>query len=129
MKTFIPLWAHAILDVIGGVLITALPWITGAYKYGGAAIFLPVVFGSMQLVMAFFSQHQVGIVKVFPMQLHLFLDMVVGVILIMAPFIYHFYVMTWWPYVLMGLVSLSAGLFTAHSPFLHPIDVFDERGR
>jgi hypothetical protein len=73
---------HGILDYAGGLLITFSPWLFGFAKFGGAALFLPVCLGSMQLVMAVFSNHPLGLFKVFPMQLHLIIDMIVGVILL-----------------------------------------------
>jgi hypothetical protein len=127
MKPIISLKIHGILDYAGGLLITFSPWLFGFAKLGGATLFLPLCLGSMQLVMAIFSNHPLGVFKVFPMQLHLVIDMFVGIILIAAPWIYGFYHFVFLPHLLLGMVSLSAGLFTHHSP-LYGLELFDERG-
>jgi hypothetical protein len=127
MKPIISLKVHGILDYAGGLLITFSPWLFGFAKFGGAALFLPVCLGSMQLVMAVFSNHPLGLFKVFPMQLHLIIDMIVGVILIAAPLFYGFYQFVFFPHMLLGMISFFAGLLTKHSP-LYKLELFDERG-
>jgi len=128
MKPFISTMFHSVLDYVGGILITASPWLFGFYKVGGAALFIPLVFGALQMIMVVFTKHQGGLIKVFPLQLHLFLDMLVGFILIVAPFLYNFYPFVFLPHVLLGLLSLSAALFTHESPFLEEMHLFDPRG-
>ena len=127
MKPIISLKAHGILDYAGGILITFSPWIFGFAPLGGAPLFLPLCLGSMQLVMAIFSNHPYGIIKVFPMQLHLIIDMFAGIILIAAPWIYGFYHFVFLPHVLLGSMSFLAGLLTRNSP-LYRLELFDERG-
>lgn len=128
MKTFISTKFHAVLDYVGGILITASPWIFGFYKVGGAALFLPLVLGILQMTMVIFTKHEGGLIKVFPLQLHLILDMLVGFVLLVSPFLYGFYSFVFLPHVLLGLLSLSAALFTDDSPFLSRLQIFDPRG-
>lgn len=128
MKTFISTKFHAVLDYVGGILITASPWIFGFYKVGGAALFLPLVLGILQMTMVIFTKHEGGLIKVFPLQLHLILDMLVGFVLLVSPFLYGFYPFVFLPHVLLGLLSLSAALFTDDSPFLSRLQIFDPRG-
>ncbi len=127
MKAIFSTKVHAVLDYIGGALITFSPWIFGFAPLGGAPLFIPLLIGSMQLVMALFSKHELGAFKAIPMQLHLTIDMLAGFILITSPFFYGFSQLVVWPHVLLGLLSLSAGLFTAQSP-LYSLRLFDERG-
>jgi len=127
MKPMISLKTHGILDYVGGLLITFSPWLFGFAKLGGAPLFVPLCIGSMQLVMAIFSNHPLGLFKVFPMQLHLVIDMIAGVLLIAAPWFYGFYHFVFLPHLLLGMVSLFAGLFTKHSP-IYNLELFDERG-
>ena len=127
MKPLISLKVHGILDYAGGLLITFSPWLFGFAKLGGAPLYLPLCIGSMQLVMAIFSNHPLGVFKVFPMQLHLLIDIFAGIILIAAPWVYGFYHFVFLPHLLLGMVSLVAGLLTQHSP-LYKSELFDERG-
>jgi hypothetical protein len=110
MKAIISLKMHGVLDYAGGLLITFSPWLFGFAEFGGAALFLPVCLGSMQLVMVVFSNHPLGLFKVFPMQLHLIIDMIVGVILIAAPLFFGFYQFVFFPHMLLGMISLFCGV-------------------
>lgn len=128
MKTFISTKFHAVLDYVGGILVTASPWIFGFYKVGGAALFIPLVFGALQMTMTIFTKHQGGLIRVFPLQLHLFLDMLVGFVLMVSPFLYDFYPFVFLPHVLMGMLLIGGALFTRLSPFLEDLSLFDARG-
>jgi len=127
MKPIISLKAHGVLDYVGGILITFSPWIFGFAKLGGSPLYLPLCMGSMQLLMAIFSNHPMGLFKVFPMPLHLTIDMLFGVILMSAPWLYGFYHFVFLPHLLLGAMSFFAGLFTRHSP-LYGFKLSDERG-
>jgi hypothetical protein len=128
MKPIISLKVHGILDYASGLLTAISPWLFGFAGLGGAPLYLPLCIGCMQLIMAIFSNHPLGLIKVFPMQLHLIIDMVVGVILIISPWVYGFYHFVYLPHLLLGLLSLTAGILTVHSP-LYGRESFDERGR
>jgi hypothetical protein len=128
MKPFISTKLHSIFDYVGGIIVTASPWLFGFYNVGGAALFIPLVFGGLQLVMVIFTRHEGGFIKVFPLQLHLFIDMMVGFVLLVSPFLYKFYPFVFLPHVLLGLFLMGSGIFTKHSPFLENFDVLDPRG-
>jgi predicted membrane metal-binding protein len=128
MNTFISTKFHAGLDYVGGILITASPWIFGFYNVGGASLFIPLVFGGLQLFMVIFTDHEGGLVKVIPLQIHLMVDMLVGFILIVSPFVYNFYPFVFLPHVLLGLLAFGSGIFTQSSPFIKEIQVLDPRG-
>ena len=125
---FISTKFHAVLDYVGGILITASPWIFGFQDVNAAAMFLPILFGSLQLVMLIFTDHEGGWIRVIPIQTHLFLDMLVGFILMVSPFVYGFYPHIFLPHVLLGLLVFGAGIFTHGSPFLNKVQIFDSRG-
>lgn len=128
MKPLISLKTHGILDYLGGILVTCSPWLFGFAKLGGAPLYIPLCLGSMLMIMAIFSNHPYGIFRVFPMQLHLLIDMMGGIVLIAAPWIYGFYHFVFIPHVVLGIVLFGAGLLTQHSP-LFRMELFDERGR
>jgi hypothetical protein len=123
MKAIIPLKAHGILDYVGGILITFSPWIFGFADLGGAPLYIPLCLGSM----AIFSNHPYGLFKVFPMQLHLIIDMFAGILMLVSPWIYGFYHVVFLPHLLLGMMSFFAGLLTRHSP-LYGLELADERG-
>jgi hypothetical protein len=127
MKAIISLKVHGILDYVGGILTTFSPWIFGFADLGDAPLYIPLCLGSMQLVMAIFSNHPYGLFKVFPMQLHLIIDMFAGILIMVSPWIYGFYHVVFLPHLLLGMMSFFAGLLTRHSP-LYGLELSDERG-
>jgi predicted membrane metal-binding protein len=127
MKPFISTKLHSVFDYAGGVVVTASPWLFGFYRLGGAALFIPLVFGVLQMIMVIFTTHEGGLIKVFPLQLHLLLDMFIGFVLFVSPFLYNFYPFVFLPHVLLGLFLLGSSIFTRHSPFLEPFEVLDPR--
>jgi hypothetical protein len=128
MRAFISTKVHGMLDYMSGVLILASPWLFGFAHLGGAPLFIPVVFGSLQLLMVVFTNHELGIIKVIPIQLHLVVDMLMGFFMMVSPFLYDFHPFVVWPHLLLGALLFGAGLFTYPSPFLDGLIVFDERG-
>lgn len=129
MKPFISTKLHSLFDYAGGIIIPASPWLFGFYQVGGAALFIPLVFGALQLIMVIFTKHEGGFIKVFPLQLHLLLDMIVGFLLIVSPFLYKFYPFVFLPHLILGMLVFGSAIFTRHSPFLEEFEVFGPRGR
>jgi hypothetical protein len=128
MKAIISTKTHGIIDYAGGILISLSPWLFGFVQLGGAPVLIPVTLGVLLLIMALFSDHEFGIFKIIPMSLHLTIDIFAGFILIGTPFIYGFAHLIFVPHVLLGLISLSAGILTRHSP-LYRLKLFDDRHR
>ena len=123
MKPFISLKTYGVINWIVVILLLGAPWhfgswYTGYYEIaGGAALFIPVFFGWTQFIMAVFSNNPHGFIKQFPIQMHLFLDIIQGSFLLASPFVYHFSDKVWLPQVLIGALMCFVGIFTAKSPF------------
>jgi len=88
MKPFISPTLYGIINWGGSFLLLATPWYFGFYTLGGAALFLMLLIGWLQFIMAVFSNSAHGFIKVFPMQMHSFLDVVTGSFLMCSPFVY-----------------------------------------
>jgi len=100
------------------------PWYIGSYNgtqgfymVGGAALFLPLLLGWLQFIMAVFSNNSHGFIKFFPMEMHLFLDVITGSFLLASPFVFHFSDKVVWPQVILGGLLCIMGIFTKKSPF------------
>ena len=117
MKPFISLSTYGVINWLAVVLLLGSPWALGFYKLGGAALFLPLLFGWLEFIMAVFSNNKHGFIKQMPMEMHLFLDVIIGSFLLMSPFIFHFSDKVVWPQVLIGGLVFIAGAFTHKSPF------------
>ena len=117
MKPFIPTSVYGFFNYASALTLIASPWLFGFYNVGGASFFLPLVFGWLQLIMAIFSNHEWGFIKVFPVSMHCFLDVVGGFILATSPFIYGYYATgVFLPQLLLGSLVVFLGIFTKKSP-------------
>ncbi|HEY0246419.1 MAG TPA: hypothetical protein VGC01_12705 [Mucilaginibacter sp.] len=118
MKPFISTTFYGVINYAGAILLLASPWLFGFAQYGGAALFMPLLIGWLQLIMAIFSLNPLGFVKVFPMQMHNCLDVLSGSFLMCLPWTYDFSSKVFWPHFLFGALFVIAGIFVQRSPFL-----------
>jgi hypothetical protein len=115
MKPFISTSFFGLINYVIALTLMASPWLFGFDR--GAAFFLPLVFGWLQLIMAIFSRNKFGFLKAFPVSMHCFLDVVGGFILATSPFIYGYYATTVFiPQLLLGSLVVFLGIFTKKSP-------------
>ncbi|HEY2582803.1 MAG TPA: SPW repeat protein, partial [Mucilaginibacter sp.] len=82
-----------------------------------AALLIPIYMGWLQFIMAVFVDNETGFVKQFPMQMHLVIDVVMGFILAVSPWLWSFSSKVFLPQLLLGLLLFCLGLFTKKSPF------------
>jgi hypothetical protein len=118
MKPFISKTFYGLINYAVAILLIASPWLFGFAQYGGAALFMPLLIGWFQLIMAIFSNNPLGFIKVFPMQMHNFLDVLTGSFLMCLPWTYDFSSKVYLPHLVFGLILLIAGVFVKQSPFL-----------
>jgi hypothetical protein len=119
MKTFLPPTVHGILDYIVGILTAVSPWLFGFVKLGGAALFLPLYIGCIEVLLSIFTNYKPGIIRVVPMSTHLVADTLLGFILMVSPFLYEFADKgVFLPHFLLGLMMMGSGIFTHSSPLL-----------
>lgn len=118
-----------IFDYIVGLVTASSPWLFGFAHVGGASLFLPLFIGCMVVLMSIFSNYEFGAIKIFPMQMHLSLEVFFGFFLFVSPFLYGFYHLVFLPQVILGLIMLLLGIFTKNSPFNDDgYATFDSRG-
>ncbi|MFD0750864.1 hypothetical protein ACFQZS_11980 [Mucilaginibacter calamicampi] len=120
MSAFIPRGFYGVINYVTALVSMASPWLFGFEDYRGAAFFLPILIGWVQLIMAIFSNNSHGFIKIFPMPTHNVLDAFSGFILLVSPFLYGFAFVEngiFWPHVLIGGTFFIAGVFTHGSPF------------
>jgi hypothetical protein len=127
MKPFVSTAVYGFCNYALGLIMLTSPWLFGFSHAHGAGILLPIYLGWLQLIMAIFGKHELGFIKVFPVSMHCFLDLIVGGFLAASPFLYGYYHGVFIPQLLFGLILLFLGVFTKHSPLTdEPAHVFKD---
>jgi SPW repeat len=83
----LPLKAHAALEPIVAILLIAAPWIFG-FDDVGSATAVSVAVGALMLISGMSTRWRLSLVKLIPLRTHFRMDLVLGVVLIVAPFVF-----------------------------------------
>lgn len=119
MRPFIPTAVYGVINYLLSFTLIASPWLFGLVNVSSAALLIPIYIGWLQFIMAVFVDNETGFVKQFPMQIHLVLDVLMGFILMVSPWLYTFSSHNhFWPALLLGGLLFCLGIFTKKSPFL-----------
>ena len=119
MKPFISTTTYGVINYIIGLTLLSLFYTDDLMHVGGAAMFIPILMGAFLTYIAIFSDNGAGFIKVFPMQMSLFLAMFAGFLLIVGPFFYGFAFDkdVYRVHLLIGAILFFCALFTKGSPF------------
>lgn len=107
---------HGIADYLTGLFIAASPWLTG-YADNNEAMWIGVIIGCLILLTGIFTKYEVGVFPVIPMKMHLQMDILIGVFLIISPFLFSVPGVAAWIFVIIGVLEICAGLFTHTTPY------------
>jgi hypothetical protein len=108
---FIPSKIRGILDYLAGIILILIPWING-FGDGGPAQMVLVIAGIFIIVMSLLTDYEYGFYKVIPMEIHLVTDAIIGMILLMSPWLFEFAHVALGPHLLFGFLLIIAALFT-----------------
>jgi uncharacterized membrane protein HdeD (DUF308 family) len=84
----VPLFVHGLLEYGIGIFAIAAPFLF-SFDHNGA-IALSVLIGAAILVLGGLTDATTGVVRTLPVASHVVLDVVVGVVLVVAPFVFGF---------------------------------------
>src|SRR4051812_19094974 len=101
----IPTKLHGPVDYLVGVLLILAPWIFSYSDVDGAK-WTSIVIGIIVLATAIMTNYELGLMRVIPMHVHLMLDAGVGLVLVVAPWIFWYAdedTNVWLPMVIIGL--------------------------
>ena len=124
MKPFISTKFYGVFIYILSLTLIASPWLFNLVDISSAALLLPIYIGWLQLIMSIFVDTEVGFIRQFPIQMHLAVDVVMGFILAVSPWLYSFasantmHQGAFWPELILGGLLIFLGFFTKKSPFL-----------
>jgi hypothetical protein len=84
----VPLFVHGVAEYCAGVLFIAAPFLFGFESTSATAV--SIVLGVVLLVVTASSDFPTGLARTVPVTIHAVLDVVTGVFLIAAPFLFGF---------------------------------------
>lgn len=111
MKKIIPPMFHACIDYSVVLILFAGPsiFISSA---GVTAKCVSLLVGILMALVNVFTLYEGGIIRLVSMKLHLLIDKVVGVFLIIAPWLFGFNTQTFLLHVITGAILLSVAVCT-----------------
>jgi hypothetical protein len=120
VMNMIPTRTHGFLDYGSALLIAASPWLFGFSGYS-APTWPLVAAGMLILGLSLFTDYEMGLVKMVSMTTHLRMDILLGVLLAVSPWLLEFADTIFWPHVAFGALEIGAGLLTQKQPaYTHP---------
>ena len=113
---FISTRTHGYIDYA-----TALVLILGPLLFASeldTADWILIIAGALLLGLSLMTRYELGAVKTVPMPAHLGMDMALGALLIVSPWLFGFADDIWWPHVLVGLMEIGIAVCTERRPSL-----------
>jgi len=107
----IPTRTHGMLDYLVGILLIAAPWVFG-FADGGPEQWIPIILGAGAIAYSLITDYEMGIARLIPMPVHLWLDLISGIVLAASPWLFDFADEIWWPHVILGLFEIGDSLMT-----------------
>jgi hypothetical protein len=121
---FIPTRVHGVLDYAMGIVLIACPFLLGFadadLAANGAETWIMVLFGGIMIVASLMTAYECGVVSLISMSTHLGLDVLMGLVLVVSPWLFGFYEQVWIPHLVLGLGEAVAGLTTQTTPTHYP---------
>src|SRR3954453_8321379 len=112
---FITKSIHAyLIDYPVAIVLIVAPFVLKLGQSGPVAMWLSVATGVAAMLLAALTDHPTGLVRIIPYWLHLWVDRAVGVVFIVAPFVFNFTGLdAWYYWVLAAAVLLTTSVFNA----------------
>ena len=107
--------AHGVLDYIIGIALIAAPWIFG-FANSGPETWVPVILGAGTILYSLITNYELGLTGLISMRAHLRIDMVLGILLAVSPWIFGFADIVWAPHLIVGLLILAVSMMTQSVP-------------
>lgn len=108
---FISTKIHGMLDYVIGFLLIASPWIFGLAG-GSAEMWVLIASGLFVLGQTIFTDFELGLVPKISVITHLRIDLMLGLFLIVSPWLFNFVVNGWVLQVTFGIFVILASLIT-----------------
>jgi hypothetical protein len=106
---------HGMLDYSVGLFLILVPWVFG-FARGGPESAIFVALGASALLYSFFTNYELGAVKILPMKVHLSLDFLSGALLAASPWLFGFSQAVYLPHLVLGIFEMSVAVITQKQP-------------
>ena len=103
--------AHALLDYLLGVVLVAAPALFD-FSIRGAGYVVCIVVASLVWLLAATTRFEYALIQIIPLRLHLWADLLIGVILSASPFIWNFSDEVFKPHLVFGLTLCIVAALT-----------------
>jgi hypothetical protein len=103
---------NGVIDYIVALALLLLPWVLGYSDHAVAPVSRAL--GSLLLFYSVCTKYDLGLLRLFPLQVHLFLDLCIAVLLVAAPMHFAFWGLAGLVMVGLGLMMGAAALLTRH---------------
>ena len=106
---------HAyLIDYPVAVVLLVAPFLLKLGESSPVALWLSVVTGVAALLLPILTDHPTGLIRVIPYSVHLWVDRLVGIVFLVAPFVLGFSGLdAWYYWVLAVAVLLTTSVFNA----------------
>jgi hypothetical protein len=102
---------HAALDYLFGIILVWAPWVF-RFEASGPKYNMPLAVGSLAACLALVTKFEYAPFKIVPLRLHLFIDVVSGVLLAASPWIFGFAETVFKPHLVFGLTHAVVAILT-----------------
>ncbi len=87
---FVTKQIHAYLDYPVAIALISLPFLLGLGSSNPLALQLSVITGIAAFILTILTDHQLGLIRILSYRIHLTVDFLVGLVFVLAPFIFSF---------------------------------------
>lgn len=108
---FVTRTVHAYLDYPVAISLLVLPFALGLGAANPAARWLGVATGMAALLLTLLTDHELGVARILPYWFHLSVDRLVGLVFVVAPFLFGFSGLDAWYYWVNGAAVLLVTVF------------------
>ena len=108
---FIPTRVHGVLDYVVGLVLLLLPFVLGLQRGGFWAL---LALGALGIVYSLVTDYELGVVRYLCIRFHLVLDALMGIALLVMPWLSDIPGDSRWPMITIGILALILS-FTTHT--------------
>ena len=123
---FISPRAHSIIGTLVGLALIVAPNIFGFSDVGGAAVMVPRVIGIIVILSELTVQGSFSRMGFIPMKTHIVLDVLMGALLALSPWLFAFSdteTNAWVPHLVVGLVMIGYAVVTRTNRTVSELDM------